>query len=48
MSYRGIRDEIDLGKDIAKLFGGGGHPKAAGSQIDDEIVTNFINNVFAK
>lgn len=48
VSYRGIRDEIDLGKDIAKLFGGGGHPKAAGSQIDDEIVTNFINNVFAK
>ncbi|OME55512.1 hypothetical protein BSK59_13630 [Paenibacillus odorifer] len=38
VSYRGIHDYIDLGK-IAKQFGGGGHPKAAGSQTLPDIKT---------
>lgn len=37
VSYRTIRDGIDLGKDIAKRYGGGGHPKAAGSQFSKTI-----------
>lgn len=37
ISYRTIQDDINLGKLVADLFGGGGHPKAAGAQIKDEI-----------
>ncbi len=38
VSYRSVRDDIDLGA-IAKQFGGGGHPQAAGSKfvIGDEF-----------
>ncbi|WP_336761402.1 DHH family phosphoesterase [Paenibacillus sp. USHLN196] len=36
ISYRGIHDSIDLGL-IAKNFGGGGHPKAAGSQTQSNV-----------
>lgn len=46
VSYRTIRDDIDLGKDVAKLFGGGGHPKAAGSQFDSNLKLEFIKNIF--
>ena len=46
-SFRSIRDDLDLGKDIALVIGGGGHPKAAGAQIDesfrDELVNMLIN-----
>lgn len=48
ISYRGIKDYIDLGKDVAKVFGGGGHPKAAGSQIDEKHLDNFIFDLFNK
>lgn len=47
VSYRGIKEEIDLGKDIAKLYGGGGHAKAAGSQIDDSLLVKLIEDVFS-
>lgn len=47
VSYRTIKDDIDLGKDIAKPFGGGGHPKAAGSQISEELRMEFIKELFA-
>lgn len=43
VSYRGIREDINLGKDIATLFGGGGHIKAAGSEISDEIRNRIID-----
>ena len=46
VSYRTIRDDIDLGKDVAKLFGGGGHPKAAGSQFSDGAKMKLIENIF--
>ncbi|MFY9421445.1 MAG: DHH family phosphoesterase [Bacilli bacterium] len=46
VSYRTIKDNIDLGKDIAKVYGGGGHPKAAGSSISDVIRENVINMLF--
>ena len=46
VSYRTIKDDIDLGKDVAVLFGGGGHPKAAGSQFDKTIWINIFRDIF--
>jgi oligoribonuclease NrnB/cAMP/cGMP phosphodiesterase (DHH superfamily) len=46
ISYRGIKDTIDLGKDIASIFGGGGHPKSAGSQINEELNLKMIHDAF--
>ena len=46
VSYRTIKDDVNLGKDIAPLFGGGGHPKAAGSQFGQEIGLKIIENIF--
>lgn len=46
ISYRTIRGDIDLGKDIAKCFGGGGHPKAAGSQFDNSLKIKLIKDIF--
>lgn len=46
VSYRTTRDDIDLGNDIAKCFGGGGHPKAAGSQFTKEVQDKVISNIF--
>lgn len=44
-SFRAIRDDIDLGSEIARPIGGGGHPKAAGASLDSslkEIITKMI------
>ena len=46
VSYRTIKDDIDLGKDVASLFGGGGHPKAAGTQFDKTIYFQIIQKIF--
>ena len=46
VSYRTIKDDIDLGKDIAEVFGGGGHPKAAGSKFNQEIQLRIIKEIF--
>lgn len=46
ISYRTIKDDIDLGKEIASKFGGGGHPKAAGSPINGYIWAKVINEIF--
>ena len=46
VSYRTVKDDIDLGKDVAKLFGGGGHAKAAGSRFDSGFKFNVINKLF--
>lgn len=43
ISYRGVRDDIDLGASVAKLYGGGGHAKACGSQIEHAVFANFID-----
>lgn len=45
VSYRGIKDNIDLGQ-IAKVFGGGGHSKASGSPINDDIRQLVIDSIF--
>ena len=36
----------NLGKDVAKLFGGGGHAKAAGSRFVNEAQFDVINKIF--
>ena len=46
VSYRTVKDNINLGKDIASVYGGGGHPKAAGSPISDDIREQIINMMF--
>lgn len=45
ISYRGIKD-IDLGL-FAKQFGGGGHPRASGSQINENKQIEYIKNLFS-
>lgn len=46
VSYRTIKNDIDLGKDVAKLFGGGGHAKAAGSRFVNGVQFDVINSIF--
>ena len=45
VSYRTIKNSVDVSK-IAKLYGGGGHPKSSGNSINEEIINEFINNIF--
>lgn len=44
-SFRTIRDDIDLGSYIAKPIGGGGHPKAAGAHVTDEVKQKLIETI---
>ena len=48
VSYRGVKDYVDLGKDVAPLYGGGGHPRAAGSQIDPLILKTMTDIAFIR
>jgi oligoribonuclease NrnB/cAMP/cGMP phosphodiesterase (DHH superfamily) len=48
ISYRSIGDSIDLGKDIASVYGGGGHPNASGSPLSDDIRNKVLNLIFNK
>lgn len=45
-SYRSVGNKIDLGKDVASVFGGGGHPNASGSPITDEMREEIIKIIF--
>lgn len=44
VSYRAIRDGINLGTEIAHNYGGGGHPKAAGSTFDISWAMNVMTD----
>jgi len=46
VSYRTIKNNIDLGV-IAGIYGGGGHPKASGSPIDDNMRNKIMDLIFA-
>lgn len=48
VSYRTIHKHIDIATNIAKNFGGGGHPQACGNSFDDALSTAFINVVFSQ
>jgi len=45
ISCRTMREDIDLGKLMADLFGGGGYPKAAGAPIKDEIKDVLVDTL---
>ena len=45
ISYRSIKDNVNCGE-FAKLFGGGGHPKTAGSEISLTQKEDIINILF--
>ncbi|MEG2289543.1 MAG: DHHA1 domain-containing protein [Clostridium sp.] len=46
VSLRTVRDDVNCGE-IAKLLGGGGHPKASGFMIKDNIMLSFFNNILS-
>jgi len=48
VSLRSNRKDLDLGKDIAKEFGGGGHASAAGFSFDNMLQQNVIDSVFSR
>ena len=45
VSYRTIRDDIDVGGEIAHACGGGGHPKAAGSTFDKDRIQRTVHGL---
>lgn len=47
-SFRAIRDDIDIGKDIALPMGGGGHPKAAGAPMCKEVKEVLAEYIIAE
>lgn len=46
VSYRTVKDDIDLGKEIAHAYGGGGHAKAAGSTFGEEVWFDIFARLF--
>lgn len=46
VSYRTIKDNINLGVDVAHYYEGGGHPKAAGHEISNELRTKILELLF--
>lgn len=45
VSYRTVKDNIDLGTEIAHSYGGGGHKKAAGSTFNKEVVADAVTGI---
>lgn len=45
VSLRGIHEHIDLGKDVARHFGGGGHPMASGFEFSELIREKTLDMV---
>ncbi|MBI0575837.1 oligoribonuclease [Neobacillus cucumis] len=46
VGYRTIHDEVNVAE-YAKRFGGGGHPKASGSEMSAEAFEKFVIKVFS-
>ena len=46
ISYRSVKNDIDLGNNVASLFGGGGHPKAAGSSFSKDLKDKITKIIF--
>lgn len=46
VSYRTTHNDIDLGKDVAKVYGGGGHAKASGSMFEERVLDIAFNTIF--
>ena len=45
ISYRTVKDDVNV-SEIAKYFGGGGHPKASGSSVPKVCLEGFILSLF--
>lgn len=45
LEFRSIKDNINLGKDVASKWGGGGHPKAAGAQISEVVFYEMLGSI---
>lgn len=43
ISFRTVRDDINLGEEVCKPLGGGGHPKAAGAPLSEENISRIVN-----
>lgn len=48
VSLRGIHDDIKLGLDVARHFGGGGHDKASGFEFEESLSHDLFKKVFKK
>jgi len=42
-SFRAIRDDLDIGRDVALPIGGGGHAKSSGAPLPDELRDQIID-----
>ena len=45
LNFRTQKDNIDLGVDICKPLGGGGHPKAAGAPLEKDFSIVMVDNL---
>lgn len=45
VSYRTVNGKIDVGGEIAHAYGGGGHPKAAGSTFDKDQIQCTVHGL---
>lgn len=45
VSYRTVKGEINVGGEIAHAYGGGGHPKAAGSTFDKDQIQRTVHGL---
>jgi oligoribonuclease NrnB/cAMP/cGMP phosphodiesterase (DHH superfamily) len=48
ISYRTCKTNINLGTDVAKIFGGGGHEQSAGSPITEAMQQQILKIIFNK
>lgn len=46
VSFRSVREDIDLGSEIAHSFGGGGHKKAAGAILSQDVADELVRTLF--
>ncbi|MGR5954199.1 DHH family phosphoesterase [Bacillus paranthracis] len=46
VSYRTTHNDIDLGKEVAKWYGGGGHSKASGSSFEERVLNRSFKSIF--
>lgn len=48
VSIRSVKEDIDTGEFAKKYYGGGGHPKASGFELDGSLVETVIDLLLRK
>jgi uncharacterized protein len=48
VSIRSVKDDIDTGEFAKKYYGGGGHPKASGFELDDSLMEVVVELLLKK